>query len=304
NTFVLLIGNIGDGCTCFSEYEASLVKYCKSENALIYTTKPVEFDGGRELYGLKVSSASGYETMAIFVDGELKYQRQREGEHDEWSNNPTTFSTWMRQRIDYSDMLYINIDQFETLKAELPQFTIGWMRADCGDCSYVERNFLKTFNLQDRATSYVIDCDVPGIRLNEDGSVNQEKWQLFKDEHFLSTVNNEALGYGTGYVPTWQHVVSGQVDDMEVYFNDSVTKKEDGTFYVSQTYWDDSRNHEFFNYLSEGTTTNILNLEVPEEDIETYDYPGYGTFHMWKQEAAAKYHDKLLNDYLSFYLKK
>lgn len=309
DNFIALVCDINDsGCGCWAKFASTIAQYLKKTNLLIYTIAPTEFANGAERYGLEVASSS-YETIAIFVDGSLKYQRKRDGTEDSFATDYATFAAWMDARVKKPSMLYVNKDQLDALKKSGKSFVIGYERTfTCDDCAYVLSHLVKTRNaLHEDATSYLINVDVNGIRYyngekpNATGTADQIKanaqWTAFKDDYLLSNVKNTALGYATGFVPTWQaYDENGELIDMAVYVNDQLTLNESKVS-ITRSYYD-GRDHQFFSILKSGTPTKLLGIEVPSSDYEEAS----GSYY-WNYEAAAVYHDPLLNGFFDLYLK-
>lgn len=311
-TFVLFIDTDPDSlCTCFSYLKKGLTTYLASSNAYLYTITPSEFDGtGKSTFDLKVSGGEGNETIAVFENGGIKYQRQRAGQDDSWTQDATVFSDWMKARISVPDMLYVSLSQLAALPKDAP-YVRAFYWASCPDCEYVNENFLKTYNLQSRTSWYAFDCDVEGVRyLNgvkadrkaaegTPGALAYQQYQAFMKTYGISLEGSADFGYGRGYVPCFQFVSNGEVADMDVYVNDGLEKNADGTYKVSQTYWDGTRNHEFFHYLDQGVLTDFTK-EAALQAIPSSDTEDGG----WTHPAAAKYHDPLLKGFLDHYLSK
>jgi hypothetical protein len=311
--FVLLIADVTTDCNCFAKFKSSITSYIQSSNAFFYSINPSEFKG-KDTLGLKVSTAEGSESVAIFENGAVKYQRQRAGEADTWSTNADTFKTWMNARVKVSNMLYIDVLQLEKLVIDPSRFTgtdhavIGYLRDHCPDCSYLSDHFLKTYNLTEHAESYVINCDVPGLHDNADGTTNT-KWQDIKDTYGLSKTKDPDFGFDTGYVPTFQFRRAGNlVEDAEVYVNDSIDVNSDGTTCsIKATYWDGSRPNPFFASLDKSVVTDFTKVAalqtIPLADCETYVSQGK-TYYGWAHDKAAIYHDPLIKGFLDYYISK
>jgi hypothetical protein len=318
-SFVLLIADVNTTCLCFSYLRESLIAYLKVSNAFVYAINPTEFNGGVKNYDLKVSSAEGYETVAIFEKGALKYQRQRNGQDDAWSKDSATFISWMEARVSVSSMLYIDLKQLEAAVNGtaslngLDQFTIGFFRDRCTDCRYLSDNFLLTYNAGTHGESYVIDCDVPGMHDPKDGTTDpttesKAAWTAFKDKYGLSTTMNTTLGYGSGYVPCFQNRQNGEIRDMEVYVNDDISLNADqSTCSISDTYWDGSRSHEFFDSAKTDVVKDFKQVAalkaISKDDYSTIVYEGQ-TYYSWNHDKAAIYHDPLLQSFLDYYVAK
>ena len=298
--FILLIYDRNNTCTCYEEYEKTILSFIKKKNALIYGIAPTEFDGGHETFGLNISKNE--ETIAIFEDGEVKHQKTTSGDHDEFMKEEN-FSSWLTMRVHFSKMLYVNLDQFLALFNKGEQLTVGYLRGSCLDCSYVEDAVLSPFNRKDNNVSYVIDCDVDGIRLTN-GQYDERQWNTFKEDFGLSSSGNEDYGYGLGYVPSFYtyggqkaQTVSERIVDGAVYLNDKIEKNaETGDYYVADSFFTEERK-PLLGFLgnSKVETAVIKGLKVPMEDVENGE---------WKKSAAAKYHNPLLEAYLTAYVGK
>lgn len=295
--FVLLVYDKNNTCTCWADFEKTILSFVKRKNALMYVISPSEFDGGHETFGLTISKSE--ETIAIFENGKVKEQRVTKGSEDEFIT-PTVFSSWMSERVHFSDMLYISKTQLEGLFAGDIQFTIGFLRGSCSDCSYVETSVLSSFNSKDNNVSYVIDCDVEGIRLTN-GELDQEKWASFKYEYGLTAEANPDYGYGGGFVPSFYTYMPGEGEkkdmilDGDVYLNDSIAEK-DGKYVVSDSFFTEER-APLLGFLgnSKVDVSVIKGLEIDPKDIDNG---------RWKKEAAAKYHNPLLEAFLTAYVGK
>jgi hypothetical protein len=295
DNFLLLVAEVNSTCVCFAKFRTTLLHYLSVYNADLYVIAPSEFDGaGKDTFNLKLGG-QGYETLAIFKEGSVAYQNQRAGEEDSWSNDYDTFLAWVKARVHIPAMLYVKLDQLDSLEQSHSEYVLGFLRASCPDCSYLTRHFLKSFNAGDLNESYVIDCDAPGIRYDAQGNYDAAQWQAFKDKYGLSLLNNKEFGYGTGYVPCFGFYNNGNIDDFAVYVNDALTLNSDGSASVSKTYWDDSRVHPFFEKLDKSVVTDLQGLAVPKADVDDGS---------WAYDAAAKYHDPLIKGFLTYYLSK
>ena len=68
--FVLLVYDKDNTCTCWADFEKTILSFVKMKNALMYAISPSEFDGGHETFGLTISKSE--ETVAIFEEGRSK----------------------------------------------------------------------------------------------------------------------------------------------------------------------------------------------------------------------------------------
>lgn len=312
-SFLLLVYDKGNTCTCWYRYEATLLRAMKAKNLLIYGIDPQEFEGGKETYGIKYSSSE--ENLVVFQEGSVLAQKSTNGTDDpfvEYDN----FIAWLEGKAKTSDMLRISKKQLDDLFEEsgTPSFLVYFGRESCGDCSYIDKNFLYTYNKEERNTSYYLDCDEVGIRFESEEAKKEGKvgaiWQTFKDDYGLSEKYNEELGYGQGYVPSFILYNKGKkedrkaslIRDMIVTFNDEV-KGENGKYTLSNSFYSEERiqNSEALSSLKEkGMDFVLKGIEIPESEIETYP----GGYIAWKKEAALQKEKPLLQGFLDFYLKK
>ena len=298
--FILLVYDKNNTCTCWEEFEKTILSFVKRKNALIYAIAPTEFDGGHETFGLNI--AKNEETIAIFENGEVKHQKTTSGNKDEFMKEEK-FASWLNEKVHFSKMLYVNLTQFFALFDKGEQFTVGYLRSSCPDCSYVEDAVLSSFNAKDNNVSYVIDCDVNGIRLRN-GEYDEEQWNTFKESFGLSSSGSEDFGYGQGYVPSFYtytgyraQTFSETIADAVVYLNDKIEKNaETGEYYVADSFFTEER-ETVLGFLgnTKVETTVLKGMKIPAEDIENGS---------WKKSEAAKYHNPLLEAYLTAYVGK
>jgi hypothetical protein len=320
--FVLVVLPEELGCVCFGIFCETINRYQKSKNLLVYSISGTQFNNpDNSKFGLNVNS--NLATIAIFEGGAVKYQSTADGSKDSFAQNYSVFSEWMNARLSFSDMLYVSKTQLESLYKGTTPFTLGFVRASCGDCSYVADHLLTEYNKEAHSVSYLIDCDVDGIRLcngkepsnatgaTEDETTAYKNWQTFKDDYGLSNKYTTNFGFDNGYVPTWVHCNPaantedkpwGAIDDADVYVNDSLTQLDEKTYAVSNTYFDGTRDLPFLkdaDALAKGgcATTNIKGITMGVGDVTVYKGNGY-----WNHDAAAKFHDPLLKSFFAKYI--
>lgn len=298
--FIIVVYDKNSTCTCWANLSKKLDEFMAENDALIYGIQYSLLDTGSSTFGLEISS--GNNTIGIFENGTIKYQYTTVSSDDPMEEG-SNLEDWLLDRVTFSKMNYVTLTQLNALFSgqEGSEFTVYFARSTCGDCAYIESHLLKS--LASTAlpnTLYILDCDVAGIRLNEGGEVDSETWQAFKDLYGLSNTNNTLYGYGAGYVPTLIHYQPATttnyyncVLDMAVYLNDAITAKEDGSYYVSASYYDGTRENQFLDYVASGTTTTLINVQIPSTDVDENG--------SWKKASAAVYHDPLMTAFIKFY---
>lgn len=286
--FALVVYEKDNTCACFKNFEEALNRYLYAFNTLIYSIDSSEFDGGHDVFGITVTK--GESTICLFKGGVLEHQRVTNGSNDEFLEY-TNLAKWMNERTTLSNMLYVSSTQLDLLFKGDCEFTVGFLRDSCSDCSYVKKNFLFEYNKKESNISYVIDCDE-----FEDDS--------FKSKYGLSEDSNPDYGYGQGYVPTFVRFsptttsnYSDSILDSCVYLNDKISLV-DGTYKITQSFYTEERipllgflgNVKNIESLLLGKT--IDNSEIVEINGNVY----------WGKEFAAKYHNPLLQAFLDAYV--
>lgn len=309
-SFLLVIQGNSSGCLCWSDFQSNLNTFMSHYNAKIYVINYSEFSN-KDYLGFDVQKS--HDTLAVVSKGSVAAQKVTSDSEDTFVTDYDTLKSWLLDKVSFSSMLYLNKNQLDTLLGAGSPLVVGFVRSSCGDCSYLLSHDLITYNQKEHATSYLFECEVEGVYLSNGATPNENSldgnqaainWGAFKDKYGLSNANNLDFGYETGYVPTFIYYLGNNatnpalsIRDEDVYTNDSLTKNDDGTYKVSASYFDGSRDHEFILNGFKGTS-NLLSLtSLPAEQVNV---SSYGV--SWKHEYSAIYHDALLEAFLSFYL--
>lgn len=311
--FALLVYDRESTCACWGySFQPIVERYLKERNLLLYAIQIDELRNKDDLFGMKVTEDA---SIALFDDGTLLYEEISKTGY-EWSEDYEIFSSWMDERISYSAIEEISLSTFESLFAGDESFLVMFGRNTCSDCSYVEDNFLRESELARENGFYYIDCDVSGIRYDENGEYDEEAWTEFKDKYGLSEANNKKMGYGVGYVPTWiyynlnlgganEAVPSSMVGDMCVYFNDAVGTV-DGAIEITDSFYSKPR-IDSLTWLSDTTygrheelyalASSIVGTKLTPDEVNGSE----GAYYL-KPTKAASFHDVLLEGFLEYYL--
>lgn len=288
-------------CACYFSFAASLMKYMEEKNAQVFAIDPSDLKGVSNMFSLDISL--GEQTLAIFKDGNVISQ-EKDGD-----DNLSTYekvASYLDNNVTWSDMLYINVNQLNTMSIKGQEFTVGYLRKSCSECSYFSYNFLKEYNTKAfNKKIYVIECDDKGIRYDENGEYDGDTWQSFKDYYGLSSLYNKNFGYDIGYVPSFftykgdgsSLYPASDIIDGAVYFNDTLGVSND-ICKITSSYWD-NRSHPFFSSLDSSVRTNLVGMEVAYENIEISLLLSIN----WKKSDARKYHDVLMKGFLDYYSK-
>lgn len=295
DTFLLTV-QYSDGCACWnSDAHPIYKKYIEEKHVPIYHIKVNQLDEGGSRFGLTI--ITGNVTFAIIENGEVK-------------NSVTTHETSILKKYDdfksYLESLvtlpriyYVSLDDIDKMYRKEEKNIIYFSRSTCGDCSYLDTHYLKEWSLSHpnyKKNIYVLDCDQPDIRLDDEGNYNKEQWFQFKDDYGLSEKNNPDYGFDSGYVPSF-YLIQGSLEKTQflsgaVVFNDTLVKEDDG-YVVRNTYYSQTRVGKL-SYIDESVSPKYLEgMKVGSSDVNE-------KYAMWNHEAAEKYHNIYLEKFLTY----
>lgn len=292
-------------CSCWTLFHSVLNQYITENHVQVFAVNYDAFhdESGKTLdnFGLKIQS--GYTSFAIVNNGEFTINEK--SDNINWFKNQQAFKDFMADKVILPKMFYISLNEMDQLYKSPETSVIYFARNNCGDCTYLDKHVLNSYEAKNNL--YILDCETIGIReYGEDGNLtpaSQVKWTEFKENYRLASKNNPTYGFDTGYVPTlflFNGNSNGNPDIKagSVYFNDSITKKDD-KYYVEKTYYTEDRNKNQ-PYLTNFTGTKVLdNLEIKDQEVGHW-----GEYVYWDQDAASKYHTPLVKAFLDYSLDK
>ena len=299
DTFLLAV-QYSDGCACWtSEARPILEKYVEEKHVIIYHIKLEELDGGGNRFGLTI--ITGNVSFAIFEDGEVKHCVTTKD--DNTLKKYEEFTSYFESLVALPRIYFVSLDDVDRLYRTKEKNLIYFARATCGDCSYINEHFLKTWSKENPNYSkkiYMLDCDQPDIRYDDEGNYNEEQWFQFKHDYGMSTKHNPEFGYDGGYVPSF-YLIEGSTSGVTylsgaVAFNDTV-EKIDGEYVVTNSYYTNERLANL-KYIDQAMETKVLKgMKLGEADITYYEKYNYTS---WNHESAEKYHNQFLDKFLKF----
>ena len=306
-----------ESCTCWTGWRNNcLIPYMKETNARIYLALESELDvkvegvSYAESLGIELG---GYDVMCIFSKGKLKYQKMDKlGSkfHDSYAN----FKGWMNEKVSHSQLMAVNKNQLDALYNGDKDFSIYYGRESCGDCGFYETHFLFDYLEKNKLKEdfYYINCDVVGIRYEENGKYDSTSslWPDFKSDYGLAYGEDNPGGFGSGYVPTILRIspdngkkIGSVIKAVDVYFNDSFAKQEDETWLIQDSYFDETRlDTTYLSYLK--NDVSIPNEKKVFKGVNLGKYEGESSaFYSWYQEKASEYHNEYAKAFINAYLK-
>ena len=214
-------------CTGCKAFKPILESVIDEKNLIIYAIEDINISSNHELYSLRTTPA-----LALYKDGEIVFKTIYD-DNKSYFDSTDGFKSFLDKYTYLPTMYYINLEQLQSKINNDESFIIYYSRSSCGDCNYLNKNYLRQYlsSHVDSKYFYVIETDAEGIRFyngaspdtsndaTDDEKAAAAQWQAFKDQYGLSNVNNP-IGHGVGYVPTLQYYQDGEISDMMVYFND------------------------------------------------------------------------------------
>ena len=266
-SFILLVHGAADTCTCYTEFHDNcLAPYVRYHDALIYAIELGEFETGTEYYG--VERIVGVETIAIFRDGRLAFQKTNQDETDPWCYQYADFNNWMSERAIDAKLFYVSMGYLDSFYAGTEDFTVYFGLENCPDCRYLNRTAVRSYlRGHDIVEENFFYFDMAPYWSTEDGTR-----QATMAKYGLSDADpDNPVAFDRGYVPTIFYVHpdgnsfygDGLIEASGCFYNESI---EDGK--IAHTYFTQERleagNDTFMAYLSESNVANkvIEGIEV------------------------------------------
>ncbi len=282
------------GCACFDSFMRASEEYIRDNKLVLYKMNVADFKGN-ENKGVKV--VEGSTSFSIFNKGVIQ-QSIASNSSTEIMENKSKFVEYVDKYLEKPNMYLINKENLNTLYHSANKSLIYFARNSCGDCSYINANFLYEYMRGRSETLYVFDGDEEVRRYDDKGKlINEEEWIQFKVDYGLTTDNNPTYGYSTGVVPTF-FLVSGNSETTTfhsgaVAFNETI-EKVDNEYKVSEVYFSNARQSSLEyarNFPSmEGMKVNANDIIESEK--------GY----RWKQSASSAHYFPRIQAFLDSYL--
>ena len=300
----MLVAVYQDGlpCGCWSTFHEVLDQYVAEYDTKAYYIASSQFSDESDKFGLTILKGTSDPTFALIKDG------KKVNEYIYGKDTKPMFQTLsgLRKVVKKiaKDPQYFYVDQeyldnaLFTTKEDVVVHYIWYFCPDCNDCfPEVLLPYSKANNLSKKI--WIMDLAIEGL-LFDHGAFNKNSpgyIQFLRDHKMSSYEGNEELGYDRGFVPTTQYWHNGELVDMNVYFNDAVSKNDEGQYFLSRSYYSEERVQHL------GYTNEVLEGKIlPEEQVQvTID--GENQSYSWKMDYARLYHKPILEAFLNKYVK-
>ena len=298
-------GSYSEDCLCWNTFQNVMANYMNAYHDMVYVYDAQSQD--ESIKQLKIDKLedsaphlyifNGEQKMASFSYKNIKDQRIFE------DLSGKTMKQRIYKYVDCSLMHYVDTTYVQSEEIKNSDGTIVlFMRRGCGDCSYAIPNVLIPYINSHKVNSTIRLVDLQDLYdLSKKETASEEEkaqYQNTKDLCQLSETANQKYGYLNGVVPTLQYYEHGELKDSSVFFNDEISKKEDGTFYVSNSFYSEER-LTYIKYTKNIDNNVLKGMNLSDEEISTT--PSGYTY--WAQEKAAQYHKPLMEAFLNLYCK-
>ncbi len=289
-------------CSCWDTFKNVLDNYVKQYNTKVYYIARSQFGEGDDSFGLSLLKDTSRPTFAFIKEG------KKANEYIHSNDTKPLFETvdGLRKAVekiaDDPQYFYVTENYLDNALfiEKQSKVIVHYIWHSCPDCTHAFPNVLKPYSEKNKFKTQVwlIDLEVPGLLLNAAGEKDKtnSSYVKFLKDHHMSAAGDEVFGYDRGFVPTTQIWENGELKDMNVYFNDTVSYV-DGQYKVTQSYFSSER----VQHLSY-TNTVIEGITIGEEEVNVYE-SGESKFYSWKADDAAKKHKPLLEAFLDKYVK-
>ena len=296
-------GQYSEECLCWSTFKNVIVNYMNKYHEKVYLYNMDNY--GDLQMDLKVQEYND-STPALYI---YQGKEQLASFSYKKSNDKSIFSelnaeamyTRIHKFIEKPVLYEVN-DEYLSDNINISTDIIAlFIRNSCPDCSYSLTNVIIPYINKTNVSKEILVFDLESYfrdSVVSSSIQNSQKYQNIKDKYGLSVNGNEIYGYGDGYVPTIQYYRRGILKDASVFFNDEVSEKEDGSYYISRSFYSENRLTSL-SYCKNIENNVIEGIMLSNDDVVKTS-TGY-TY--WSQEKAAVYHTPLLEAFLDYYCK-
>ena len=293
-------GQYSEDCGCWITFKNVIASYINLTHEMVYV-----YDGqsqGDALEKLRIEKIDASTPCLYVFNGEknvAKYSYANSQDRVLFEDTTAeAMSTRLHKVIDKPTLYYVDYGYLDANYSEFKKECVLFMRSGCGDCKYVLPNVIIPY-----INRHALAVDILLFDMQEfyDQAKNSEedknKYQEMKDRFGLSEKGHSTFGYDVGVVPTIQYIKNGKVESASVYFNDVISQKDDGSFYISKSYYSEERLANLKYLKGFGPHSVLEGMSVPENDVIKN-----GNYCYWSQAAASKYHKPLLEAFFDYYM--
>ena len=287
-----------EDCLCWTTFQNVIVNYMNKYNERVYlfnTESNDELIGKLNIEKYEDSTPALYIFKGTNQLAKFTYKKSRDKAiFTELSAEP------MYKRIhEYINkpLIFDVDDNYLSNKISTNKETVAlFVRRGCSDCLYSLNNVIIPYIYSNDVNKEILMIDLQDIYESSKADSNDNAYQNIKDKYGLSESGSKTFGYGNGFVPTIQYYKNGILNDASVFFNDELTKNEDGSYYIINSFYTEERLTSLF-YCYGMDNCVLKGMKIPSEDVVlTKTAKAF-----WAQEKAAVYHTPLLKAFIECY---
>ena len=304
-TFLLAVyqGDYSYSCQCWTTFKNVVSNYINTYHECVYIYNAHSQDDS--LANLKIEKLD-YSTPYLYLfKGEkiiAKYSHANSKDKNMFEDTTggamktKVHKVALKPSLYYVDEAFLNAEERKN-----EEIAVLYIRNGCSDCKYVLPNVIIPY-IKDHALAkpiHLFDMQYYYDLKNKETASDEEKakYQDLKDHFGLSEKGNATFGYQNGVVPTLQYIKKGEIVDATVYFNDEIAQKEDGSFYISKSYYSEERLKSVKYLKGCNFPTKLEGRTINEGVLQTENGAYY-----WAQNVADRYHKPILQAFLDYYL--
>ena len=294
-----------DDCLCWTTFQNVIVNFINKyhEQVYLYSLNNYE-DTIKELKLKNVDKSKpglhiyrGKKKVAQFYYDKVQDKQIFEDTTAEYMNSKV--SEYVRKPSLY----FVNKEYLDSkISAQNENFTVLFMRSGCSDCKYVIPNVILPYinknNIEKEMLLFNIQPYYDLAKKIDATDEEKAQYQALKDEYLLSESASDKFGYEQGVVPTVQYYENSVLKDASIFFNDSIAQKDDGSFYVSKSFYSEERLPNLPHLKDVKAKTVLQGMALEDKNIMQTKSGSY----YWSQSDASKYHTPLLQAFLDSYL--
>ena len=294
-------GKYSESCLCWSTFLNVIVSYSNAYNEKVYLYNAQEQTESMKDLGIKKLDQST-PMLYIFKGQEqiVSFSYSNKKDKKIFSDvSGETMDDKVHQYAKVPKMYFVDEEYIDDEMMKRHSSVLLFMRNGCDDCKYVIPNVLIPYITETQIYQEVLLFDMqPYYDIQKQAEDGSKPYDNLKNKYQLTENNGNLLGYQQGVVPTIQYYKDGVLKDSAVFFNDVVAKKEDGSYYISDSFYSEERLTSV-HYLKDVMGNVLKGRSLKAEDVAITP-SGYI---YWLQEKAAVYHTPLFEAFLNYYLK-
>lgn len=296
-------GQYSEDCMCWTTFQNIIASYMNKYNERVYVYNAQGQDGS--LAHLKIEKTNESTPSLYIFNGNAQIAKFSENRSKDKNifNDVTCEAMYKRVHkvINKPKAYYVDDTFLENNLSKTDKAIVSFVRKECGDCNYVIPNVIIPYIKQNNVSSNIWLFDMQNIYnvSRSETATEEEKaqYQALKDKYGLSSTGNSEYGYQQGVVPTTHYYENGILKDASVFFNDTISQREDESYYISDSYYSEERLQNLHYLEGVNFTTCLKGMDIQNIYVlHTQSGQPY-----WSQSAAAKYHAPLLKAFLDYY---